>query len=135
MKMNIMPAFVQLASMSFECILFLFMIRNKISTEMPLQENLYFMKAHTDTHLSYWYHDGVYTKTIYLYRSTFYVEGNLYTHPTMPTCFILLRFTHMRHIRMFQQWRNKDISIIIITYELIAAGWRIHVSGIQLGIH
>ena len=62
------------------------------------------------THLPYWYHEYVYTNTIYLYWSTFYVEGSLYIHLTIPTCFILLHFTH---IGIFQHWRNmyKNISL------------------------
>ena len=42
--MNNMPAFVQLTSMSFKCI-FLFMIINKISTEMSLQGNIPFYEC------------------------------------------------------------------------------------------
>ena len=42
----------------------------------------------------------------------------------MPTCFILLRFSH---ICIFSIDEIK-IFIIIIIYELIAAGWRTHMS-------
>ena len=57
------------------------------------------------THLP-WYHEYLYRNTIHLYRFTFYVEGSLYIHLTIPTFFMLLRFTY---IYIFQQWRNKDI--------------------------
>ena len=69
------------------------------------QEIYHFMNAHTLAllisrvcvckHISF-----------FLYWSTFYVEGSLYIHLTMSTCFILLRFTH---ICIFQHWRNKYI--------------------------
>ena len=105
--MNNMPAYVQLASMSFKYIFFKSMITNKIYTEMPYCKEIYhFMNAHTVSHLPYWYHEYVYRNTIYSYWSTFYVEGSLNIHLTMPTCFILLYFTH---ICIFQYWRNKYI--------------------------
>ena len=84
-------------------IYFKFLIINKISTKMSLRGNTPF---HEFQHMPYWYHKYAYTNTIYLYRSTFYVEGNLYIHLTMPTCFMLLC---LMHICIFQQWQNKDI--------------------------
>ena len=104
--MNNMPAFVQLASMSFKYIFFKFMITNKISPEMSLQGNLpFFFFFFFFFFTILWYHEHVYTNTVYSYLSTFYVAGSLYIHLIMPTCFILLRFTP---IDIWQHWRNKD---------------------------
>ena len=54
----------------------------------------------------------IYTNTIYLYWSTFSEEGSLYIHLTMPTCFILLRFTH---ICIFQHWVDKAGCLISLS--------------------
>ena len=58
------------------------------------------------THLPYWYHEYVYTNTVYLYWSTFYVEESLYIHLTMPTC---LYYCVSRISVFLQHWRNRDI--------------------------
>ena len=120
--MNNMPAFVQLTLMSFKYN-FLIYCHKKISTEMSLQGNLPFLWM--PTHLPYWYQEYVYTNTIYLYWSTFYVEGSLYIHLAMSTCFIFSVFFSIDEIKIF---------IIIIIYELIAAGWRMHTSARQESI-
>ena len=69
---------------------------------------------------------SMYTNTIHLYRSTFYLEGSLYIHLTMPTCSILLYFSH---ISFFSSDEIKTF-IIIIIYELIASGWRMYVKNL-----
>ena len=100
------------------------MITNKISIEMSLQGNLPFYEyPHTcriDITSMYINKHSLFI-LIYILR-----RRNLYTHLTMPPCFISLHFTH---ICIFNIDEIK-IFIIIILYELIAADWRIHVSGI-----
>ena len=96
-------------------ILWLQMIR------FPLKST-YYEYAHTLALLISW----VCTNTIHLYRSTFYLEGSLYIHLTMPTCSILLYFSH---ISFFSSDEIKTF-IIIIIYELIASGWRMYVKNL-----
>ena len=104
--MNNMPAFVQFVLMSFKCIFFSkFMITQKISPEMSLQGKLPFYEC---TYTCLINITSMYPNTIYLYcsRPTFYAEGSLYIHLIMPTCFMLLCFTH---VCILQNWRSKDI--------------------------
>ena len=83
--MNNMPAFFQLASMSFKCIFFVnfFMITDKIPLNVIARK---FTISCMPTHLSYWYHEYVYINTIHLYWSTFYVKGSLYTWHFLNKC-------------------------------------------------
>ena len=103
------------------------MIANKISTEMSLQRNLPFYECpHTcriDITSMYINKHNLFI-LIYILR-----RRNLYTHLTMPPCFISLRYTH---ICIFQHWRNRDI---YYHYHLRTHWGRlthIHVSGIKL---
>ena len=96
-------------------------------------EIYHFINAHTLALLISWV--CRYTNTINLYRYIFYAEGSLYrgVHLSMPTCFILLHFTH---ICIFQHWRNKD-NYYHYHLRLTHCGrltWLTHLSGIYLGI-
>ena len=55
------------------------------------------------THLPYWYHEYVFKHNLFIL--IYILRRRKFIHLTMPTCFILLRFTH---ICIFQHWRNKD---------------------------
>ena len=77
------------------------------------------------SHLSYWYHEYVYTNTIYLYWSTCYVKGSLYTWQ-----YPLVLYHCVSRISIFFSIDEIKIFIIIIIYVLIVVGWCIHASEI-----
>ena len=74
--MNNMPAFVQIASMSFKCIFFFkFMITNKIYTEMPLQGSLPLYECpHSVTLALLISRVCMYIIYIYIYTNTIYID-------------------------------------------------------------
>ena len=83
------------------------------------------------THLPYWYHEFVYTNTIYIYWTTFKF---IHTPDNAHLFYIIVLYYCVSHISVFFSIDKIKIFIIIIIYELIASGWCIHVSGIVLGI-
>ena len=95
--MNNMPAFFQLASMSFKCICF-----NKISTEMSLQGKLPFFNARHTCLIDI---TSMYIQTQFIYIDLHFTKKEVYTY----TWQCLLVLYYCVYICIFQHWRNKNI--------------------------
>ena len=123
-----LPAFVQLTSISFKCIFFNSWLQIRLPLKWHCKEIYHFMNAHTLALLIS--RVCIYKHNLYILNYILRRRKFILTPDNAHLFYIIVLYYCVSHISVFFSIDKIKIFIIIIIYELIASGWRRHVSGI-----